>query len=81
MLEPAVVEPVETTISYTPFTKSRSTTVVAEPVEVSKRPQGKANEGGGFGHFDRLNDRSWRSLSLWLLSLSKHRNIETTVMS
>jgi len=29
--------------------------VVAEPVEASKRPQKKVNEGGGF---DRLNHRT-----------------------
>jgi len=58
--------------------------VVAELVEASKRPQKKANEDGGF---DRLNHHDkvagvcltlLRSLSLWLLSLSKHRSIETT---
>jgi len=44
--------------------------VVAELVEASKRPQGRANEGGGF---DRLNHRIFEGI-LWLLSLSKHRN-------
>jgi len=41
--------------------------IVVEFVEASKRPQKKANEGGGF---DRLNHRIFKGI-LWSLSLSK----------